>query len=63
MTTDTNPKPGTRKVTIGALSGAVVTIIAYALTKNDVELPQEIFAAASTVVTALLVYLTKETYG
>ena len=63
MTTNSLPKPGTRKVTIGALSGAVVTIIAYALTKNDVELPQEIFAAASTVVTALLVYLTKETYG
>lgn len=62
MTNVNPPNPGTRKVTVGAISGAIVTIIAYVLSKNGVTLPQEVFGAASTVVTAAFVYLTHETF-
>lgn len=63
MTNGSGPSPGTRKVTVGALGGAVVTIVAYTLSQNGITLPQEVFGAASTVVTAVFVYMTRETFS
>ena len=64
MANGTAVKPGTRKITMGALGGAVVAIIAYGFKEiGQQPLPAEIVAAATTVVTALLVYMTNETYG
>ncbi len=59
---DTNPKPGTRKVTVGALSGAIVTVVVYYLSTTGIQVPAEVVAAATTLVTALLVYRTTETF-
>ncbi len=62
MADGTVPKPGTRKVTVGALSGAVVTLLAYLLKDTAYALSPEVTAAAGTLVTAILFYLTPETY-
>ncbi len=63
MTEATAAKPGTRKVAVGSIAGAAMTVIAYALSKNGISLPQEIFGAASTLLTAVFVYKTPETYS
>lgn len=57
------PKPGTRKVTVGALSGAVITILAYALSYYEIKVPAEIYAALSTIASTVAVYMTSETYS
>ena len=56
-------KPGTRKVTVGALAGALVTIIFAILQSNGLTIPNEVFGAASTVATAFLAYMTTESFG
>lgn len=57
------PAPGTRKVTVGALSGAFVTVIVWLVQSiSDVEIPPEVATALGTLLTALFVYLTTETY-
>ncbi|MCG8494100.1 MAG: hypothetical protein MI743_20995 [Sneathiellales bacterium] len=62
-TTSTNdPKPGTRKIAVGSIAGAIVTILTYILSQNGITIPAEVFGAASTVATALFVYLTRETF-
>ncbi len=56
-------KPGTRKVRVGALGGVAATIIVWLLRATlDVEMPVEVATALGTLVTAIFVYLTKETY-
>ena len=57
-------KPGTRKVTVSALGGAIVVIATYVLGMTPLPpLPPEVVAAATTVVTALITYMTSETYS
>ena len=56
-------KPGTQKVTVGALGGAAAAIIVWLLKATlKVEIPGEVATALGTIVTAIFVYLTKETY-
>ena len=62
-TAEIQPVPGTRKVTVGALSSAIVTIVAMLFSGLGKPLPPEAAAAASTVVAALFTYLTRETYS
>ena len=55
--------PGTRKITVGALSGAAVTIIVRLLEANTtINIPDDAAAALGTLVTAFLFYYTTETY-
>lgn len=56
------PKPGTRKITVGALSGAVVTILVHVFSQLQVPLSAEVTAAMGSIVTAILTYMTTETY-
>ena len=63
MANGNTPSPGTRKVTVGALSGAVATIVVFAIEFfGGKPLPPEVAAATATVATAVLVYMTKETF-
>lgn len=56
-------KPGTRKVTVGALGGAAATVIVWLLKATvKVQIPGEVATAIGTLTTAIFVYLTKETY-
>tara|TARA_E500000318_G_scaffold111826_1_gene131991 strand:+ start:6064 stop:6309 length:246 start_codon:yes stop_codon:yes gene_type:complete len=55
-------KPGTRKVTVGALSGALVTVVLYLLGENGMTVSGEVTGAMSTIVTTFLVYMTTETF-
>ena len=56
-------KPGTRKVTVGTLGGAAAIVIVWILrTYVDTPIPAEVATALGTVVTAIFVYLTGETY-
>ena len=55
--------PGTRKVTIGALSGAAVTVIVGLLKANtSFQIPDDVAVALGTVVTTFLFYFTPESY-
>lgn len=57
------PKPGTRKIAVGAIAGAAATIAVWFL--NDVikvDVPADISGALGTLFTTLFVYLTPETY-
>jgi|GEM_PF-4006043 len=67
MTIDTasnfQPRPGTRKITIGVLAGAVVALAAYGFKLGGHPLPGEVTAAAGTLITAFLAYMTTETYS
>lgn len=62
MSNGTSPTPGTRKVTVGALSGALVTVASFIAAEAGLPLTPEVTGAAATLVTALLVYMTRETY-
>ena len=57
------PSPGTRKVTIGALGSAVVTVLAMLFNWYGKPLPPELTAACSTLVAAFLTDFTTETYS
>lgn len=63
MSDTTTPRPGTRKVTVGALSGAIVTVALYCLDLNGSTVPPEVYAGATTMLTALLTYMTRESYS
>lgn len=57
-------RPGTRKVTIGSLGGALVTVVFYGIGAPELlQTKPELVAAATTLVTAFLVYMTTETYS
>lgn len=61
-TTGKTPRPGTRKVTVGVLSGAVVAVLVSFASSAGVEISPEVVSAATTLVTAILVYTTSETF-
>ena len=56
---------GTRKVTVGVLGGALATIIVWRLNESilSTPIPANVTSSLGTVVTAILVYTTPESYG
>ena len=61
--TDLTALPGTRKVTVGALSGAATTVIVWLLKSTlKFEIPGDVATALGSIVTAILVYTTTETH-
>ncbi|UJB73439.1 hypothetical protein HRE53_33170 (plasmid) [Acaryochloris sp. 'Moss Beach'] len=56
-------KPSTRKVTVGALAGALVTVGVWVIGETTtIEIPDPVSAALGTILTAIFVYNTEETY-
>ena len=56
-------QPGMRKVMAGALAGAIVTVGVWVVDETtQIEIPEAVTAALGTIVTAVLVYRTQETY-
>lgn len=56
------PQVGKRKVTVGALGGAIATILVFVLQSYDVDVPDGLHGVLATAVTALAVYVTREHY-
>lgn len=55
-------KPGLRKVTGGALAGAIATIAIYVAQIYEVAVPPGFEGALATLLTLGIVYFTKESY-
>ena len=47
----------TRKLQVGVITGAVVTIIIWILNRNGADIPPEIATAILTIVAAVLTYI------
>ncbi len=50
---NTKPKPGTRKIAVGGLAGAIATVLVWIVeTTTNVEIPPEVSTAIGTIFTA-----------
>lgn len=63
MSDNNKPKPGTRKIAVGSLAGAAITVLVWLIeTTTNISVPPQVATALGTLLTAIFVYLTPEAY-